>query len=180
MSKQSNSFLTHPLAHFIHTVKFMISMLKSCLKPLIVGALIMSLTGCIIFPLKKDDPQQALYWCPPLHNCASTEAVTFVHSIQPFELNMPIDQAWPLIRESVETLPGASIKHEHQGYIYAKTYTRVFHFLDYFEVLYMAEENRLNVRSSSLLGITDFFTNYFRTEAFRESLEEKGVIKIDE
>ena len=90
---------------------------------------------------------------------------------------MPIDQAWPLIRESVASLQGANIEHEYQGYIYAKTYTRVFHFLDYFEVLYVADENRLNVRSSSLLGITDFFANYFRTEGFREELEDKGVIK---
>ncbi|MEH6343846.1 MAG: DUF1499 domain-containing protein [Bermanella sp.] len=136
-----------------------------------------SLTACIIFPLKKSDPDQGLWWCPPLPNCASTEAVTFVHSIQPFELNMPIDQAWPLIHKTVLSLQGASIEHEYQGYIYAKTYTRVFHFLDYFEVLYMADENRLNVRSSSLLGITDFLANYFRTEEFREKLELAGVIK---
>jgi len=90
---------------------------------------------------------------------------------------MPIHEAWPLIRESVEALQGANIKYEYQGYIYARTYTRVFHFLDYIEVLYVAEEDRLNVRSSSLLGVTDFFTNYFRTENLREALEKKGVIK---
>jgi len=150
---------------------------QACFKMLSIIGLVGTLSGCLIFPLKESDPNQGLWWCPPLPNCASTEALTFVHSIQPFELIMPYDKAWPLIQESVTSLQGASIEHEYPGYIYAKTYTRVFHFLDYFEVLYITQENRLNVRSSSLLGITDFFANYFRTEDFRESLKEKGVIK---
>jgi len=89
---------------------------------------------------------------------------------------MPLGQAWPLIRETVNSLQGTTIEHEYPGYIYAKSHTRVFHFLDYFEVLLVPEQNRLNVRSSSLLGITDFFANYIRTENFRQSLEEQGVI----
>ena len=152
---------------------------KSFLKALFLIGFTSVLSGCLIFPLKQSDPVQALWWCPPLPNCASTEAVTFVHSIQPFELIMPYEQAWPLIRESVASLQGANIEHEYPGYIYAKTHTKVFHFLDYFEVLYVAQENRLNVRSSSLLGITDFFANYFRSEDFRTSLEEKGVISVN-
>jgi len=130
----------------------------------------------MVFPLEEKEEDRSLYWCPPLHNCASTEAVTFVHSIQPFELKMPLDDAWPLIRETVENLPGTSIEYEYQGYIYAKSYSTVFHFLDYFEVLAVPEDNLLVVRSSSLIAITDFFVNYLRTEQFREELEEKGVL----
>ena len=81
------------------------------------------------------------------------------------------------MREAVESLPGATIEYEYNGYILAKSYSAVFHFLDYFEVLAVPEENRLNVRSSSLTAITDLFVNYFRTESFREALEGKGVIK---
>ena len=150
---------------------------KSFLKALALTISTCILSGCLIFPLKQSDPNQALWWCPPLPNCASTESLTFVHSIQPYELIMPYEEAWPLIRESVISLQGADIEHEYPGYIYAKTYTKVFQFLDYFEVLYLAQENRLNVRSSSLLGITDFFANYVRSEDFRASLVEKGVIK---
>ncbi len=146
------------------------------IKKMILLVLISQLSACIIFPLKQTDQDRSLRWCPPLPNCASTEAVTFVHSIQPFELKMPMDQAWPLIRESVSQLSGTTIEHEYTGYIYAKTYSPVFHFLDYFEVLMVPHENRLNIRSSSLLGISDFLANYFRTENFRESLEVKGVI----
>jgi len=132
----------------------------------------------MVFPLEEKEQDRSLYWCPPLHNCASTEAVTFVHSIQPFELQMSLDEAWPLIQETVANLPGTSIEHEYEGYIYAKSYSTVFHFLDYFEVLAIPEDNLLIVRSSSLIAITDFFVNYFRTEQFREELEEKGVLVI--
>lgn len=138
---------------------------------------ILSLSGCMVFPLEEADTDRSLYWCPPLHNCASTEAGTFVHSIQPFELEMPLDEAWPHVRDAVENLPGTTIEYEYNGYIFAKSYSAVFHFLDYFEVLAVPEENRLNVRSSSLTAITDLFVNYFRTESFREALEGKGVIK---
>ena len=150
------------------------------LKLLSLGVLCISLSGCLIFPLKQDDSDRSLNWCLPRHTCASTEAVTFVHSIQPFQLAMPVKQAWPHIREAVLGLDNASIEHEYDGYIYAKTYTPVFHFLDYFEVLYVESENRLNVRSSSFLGLTDLFTNYFRTQTFREQLEEKGVLLIQD
>lgn len=139
---------------------------------------ILPFTGCMVFPLEEKEPDRSLYWCAPLHNCASTEAETFVHSIQPFELIMPLDEAWPLIEDAVNNLPGTTIEYQYKGYIYAKSYSTVFHFLDYFEVLSVPEENLLIVRSSSLIAITDFFVNYFRTEQFREELEEKGVLAI--
>ena len=136
------------------------------------------LQGCVVFPLEKASIDRSLYWCPPLLNCASTEAETFFHSIQSFELSMPLDEAWPLIRLSIVELAHTSIEHEYPGYIYAKSYTPVFHFLDYFEVLAVPKENRLNVRSSSLLGLTDLFTNYRRTELFRELLIDKDILKL--
>lgn len=141
---------------------------------------ILPFTGCMVFPLDEKEEDRSLYWCPPLHNCASTDAVTFVHSIQPFELKMPLDEAWPLIQEAVADLPGTTIEYQYKGYIYAKSYSTVFHFLDYFEVLAIPEKNELIVRSSSLIALTDLFVNYFRTETFREALEEKGVLVINE
>lgn len=142
--------------------------------------LLTGLSGCLILPQKEPEPDQSLYWCPPLPNCASTEAITFVHSIRPYKLKMPMKEAWPLVQQSVKEMPRTTIEFEREGYIYAKTHSAVFHFVDYFEVLAVPEENRLQVRSSSLLGIWDVFVNYFRTEDFRDRLENKGVIEISE
>ena len=149
----------------------------SIIKKALAAIALLSLYGCVVSPLEEQSTDRSLYWCPPLHNCASTEASTFVHSIQPFELLMPLDEAWPHVREAVSHLKGTEIEIEYEGYIFAKSHSTVFHFLDYFEVLALPEENRLNVRSSSLTAITDFFVNYMRTQDFREELEEKGVIK---
>lgn len=137
----------------------------------------LSLVGCVVFPLKQSDTDRSLYWCPPLLNCASTEAVTWFHSIEPFKLNMDYEQAWPLIRESIANLKGTTIETEYEGYLYAKSRSEVVGFVDYVEVLHVPAENQLNVRSSSLLGLWDVGVNNARTDAFRSSLKEKGVIK---
>jgi uncharacterized protein (DUF1499 family) len=150
--------------------------LNLCFKSLFLSLLLVSLNACMIFPLEVETTDRSLNWCPPLHNCASTEASTFVHSIQPFKLKQPLEKAWPTILQAVESLPGTQIEHQYLGYIYAKSYSDFFKFVDYIEVLAIPGENRLNVRSSSLLGLTDMFVNYYRTELLREDLEEKGVI----
>jgi len=150
---------------------------KKIIFRIMLGSLLLSrLSGCVVFPLEETDTTRSLYWCPPLHNCASTEATTFVHSIPPFELSIPLEKAWPIIQDAIASLPSTQIKHQYTGYIYAKSYSDLFKFVDYVEVLAIPEEKRLNVRSSSLLGLTDMFVNYLRTERLRAILEEKGVI----
>ncbi len=134
------------------------------------------LSGCAISPLSETDPDRDLNWCPPLLNCVSTEADTFLHSIDQFQLIKPIDEAWPDIVAAVAALPRTEIKHQYQGYLYAKSYSSVFQFIDYVEVLYVDEDQTLSVRSSSMLGLLDFFVNYFRTETLRDSLQANGVI----
>ncbi len=135
-----------------------------------------SLTGCAVSPLDQHDPERSLNWCPPLPNCVSTEASTFIHKIDHFPLTLPFEEAWPLVIESIEQLPNTEIAHQYPGYIYAKSYSKVFHFVDYLEVLHRADTQTLSVRSGSLLGISDLFVNYFRTEALRDSLIKKKVI----
>ena len=147
-----------------------------CFKSLFISLLLASLNACMVFPLDESNTDRSLNWCPPLHNCASTEASTFIHSIQPFNLKLPLEKAWPIILHTVDNLPGTKIEHQYFGYIYAKSYSDFFKFVDYIEILAVPNENRLNVRSSSLLGLTDMFVNYYRTELLREVLENKGVI----
>lgn len=135
-----------------------------------------ALTGCAVSPLDQNDPDRSLYWCPPLPNCVSTDASTFIHKIDHFPLDLPFEDAWPLVIESIEQLPNTEIAHQYPGYIYAKSYSKVFHFVDYLEVLHRADTQTLSVRSGSLLGISDLFVNYFRTETLRDTLIEKKVI----
>lgn len=148
-----------------------------------VFPLLFSLTfvTCIIVPpVKKTDPDPGLYWCPPLPNCASTESlVPFLHKTDSFDLRLPVGEAWPVILETVGELPRTEITVQWQGYLHAKSHSLVFHFIDYFEVLAQPEENKLAVRSSAMLGITDFWVNYRRVHTFRDMLIRKGVIQKD-
>jgi uncharacterized protein (DUF1499 family) len=134
------------------------------------------LSGCLVLPLKQEDQDRSLYWCAPLLNCASTEAATFVHKIDSFKLSMDYDQAWPIIKDSVSSLDRTNIEVEYDGYLYAKSHSPTMKFVDYFEVLYVAKTNSLNVRSSSLLGIWDMGVNRSRTEALRAMLVNGVVI----
>lgn len=131
----------------------------------------------MVSPLKETDLDRSLLWCPPLPNCVSTEGATFIHNVESFELKVSLDEAWGLIKVSVSNLTGAKVEHEYHGYIYAKVYSKFFNFIDYFEVLAIPEENRLSIRSSSMLGITDFSVNRYRVEQFRSDLVKQGIIK---
>lgn len=88
-----------------------------------------------------------------------------------------MDEAWPIVLATVKEMERTDVSTQWDGYLYAKAYSRVFHFLDFLEVLAVPEENRLAVRSSSMLGITDFWVNYRRVERLREALVKKGVIE---
>ncbi|MFT6260774.1 MAG: hypothetical protein ACJAYK_001200 [Crocinitomicaceae bacterium] len=151
--------------------------MKSIIKVTIAMVAATLLSGCLVLPLKQVDEDRSLYWCPPLLNCASTEASTFVHKIDSFELTMEYDQAWPIIKDSVRKLDRTNIQVEYHGYLYAKSHSSTMKFVDYFEVLYVSETKSLNVRSSSLLGIWDMGVNRSRTESLRIMLIKGGAIK---
>ena len=140
--------------------------------------LMFTLSACIWIPARDPDSERGLYWCPPLPNCASTESlIPYLHGTGPFILKMPLEEAWPIIKETVEEMERTEVATEWDGYLYAKAYSRVFHFLDFLEVLAIPEEGRLSVRSSSMLGITDFWVNYRRVDRLRSALIKKGVIE---
>jgi uncharacterized protein (DUF1499 family) len=155
-------------------------MMNSLLKITITVLTICLLSGCLVLPLKQSDEDRSLYWCPPLLNCVSTEAVTPVHHIKPFVLAVSFDKAWPVIKDSVSKLDRTSIKVEYDGYLYAKSHSPVMEFVDYLEVLYIAKSHSLNVRSSSLLGIWDVGINKNRTELLRKLLIKNGIVKDNE
>ncbi len=140
-----------------------------------------TLSACsVTTPIAPDTPAPKLHDCPPTPNCSSTEAMSSVHQIKPFVLKVPINQAWTTISQVVSDMPRTEIKVERPGYLYAKSYSKIFHFVDYLEVLSVPEENRLAVRSSSMLGISDLGVNAKRTAALRRQLEQRNIIQISD
>lgn len=153
---------------------------------LLTVALGLGIQGCVTTPpLEPDEGKLALIECPPLPNCVSTQAEEgSMHAIPAFTLAEPLDEAWPGIREAVAELPNTTIVKEDPSrhYFYAKAYSDLLGFVDYFEVLAKPQPvpesgaERLAVRSAAMLGISDMGVNRARTERFREALRAEGII----
>jgi uncharacterized protein (DUF1499 family) len=164
-SKKQQIFNIHETALMTYFIK---------LAPLL---LLTGLTSCIVTPLPQDIEEPHLRNCSPLPNCVSTEASTDQHRIRAFNLSMPFTSAWPIIINSISQLDRTNIIKQYDGYLYAKSYSDIIGFVDYLEVLYIPHQQRISVRSSSLLGISDLGVNAKRTALLRKLLKEKGVIQ---
>ena len=110
-------------------------------------------------------------------NCSSSNASVFYNYVEPFELAMSKEEAWPLVREAVLEIPRTVIDEEDDHYLHAKTSSMVFRFVDNLELLYQPDEHLIEVRSSSVLGLYDLSANRRRVEALRTALIAKGVVK---
>lgn len=139
--------------------------------------ILLQLNACVVSPLQQGHRKQQLNGCPPLPNCVSTEASSFMHRIESFELKVAMPDAWPIVKQTVSELPRVTIQHEYPGYIYAKSHSKIFKFIDYLEVLAVPNQQHLMVRSSSMLGISDLGVNKKRTEALRARLKANDIIE---
>jgi len=133
--------------------------------------------GCAITrPLSPHSDIWQLSPCPPTPNCVSTEASKESQRIESFELAKDIDTVWPQIVGVVDELSRSNIQQHRTGYLYSKHYSSVWKFVDYLEILYVAEEHRLMVRSSSRFGLSDFGVNRKRVKKLRQALVRLKVI----
>jgi len=101
----------------------------------------------------------------------------FFNKTSPFELAMPEDQAWRIIKDTIENMPRTVIVEEQPGYIHAKCTSLVFRFVDNLELLLNQDTNIITVRSSSTFALFDFEVNYLRIDNLRKTLQEKGAIR---
>ena len=136
------------------------------------------LSGCVGKTLEHTtDNRLEIGSCVSLPNCVSSNASVFYNYVEPFELAMSKEEAWPLVREAVLEIPRTVIDEEDDHYLHAKTSSMIFHFVDNLELLYQADEHLIEVRSSSVLGLYDLSANRRRVEALRTALIAKGVVK---
>ncbi len=135
------------------------------------------LSGCVVFPKQNVNDATQLSGCLPFPNCVSSESGSPIHRFEPMTLAMPIAQAWPEIIITVTDLPNTNITHQEGYYLYAKSYSELFRFVDFVEVLADPATGVLHVRSSSLLGLSDLGVNRHRVEQLHENLIARGVVR---
>jgi uncharacterized protein (DUF1499 family) len=135
------------------------------------------LTGCIVLPKQDLTADSELSRCLPFPNCVSTQSKNWVHHIDAIALKGKPSESWPEIIAAVNALPNTQIESQREYYLYAKARSNFFKFVDYFEVLLVEDSNTLQVRSSSMLGLSDLGVNRKRAEQFREDLEQRGIVE---
>jgi len=145
-------------------------------KPLFLLASTVILFGCsnadtdnVSFPDRSMQP------CREKPNCVSTVDKREEYHLADFVLSEAGLNNWQFITQQALSLPGASLGYQSDDYIRVECRSRVFKFVDDFEV--RRQGKQLMVRSESRVGYSDFGVNRKRAELFRSKLSEAGYIK---
>ncbi|PSW19588.1 DUF1499 domain-containing protein [Photobacterium sanctipauli] len=116
--------------------------------------------------------------CGEKPNCVSTLDTREDHYLAPYELTQSNSTSWDKIKQLALTLPGVALAEEKEGYFRLESTSKVFKFVDDFEVKLL--EQQLEVRSESRVGYSDFGVNRERAEQFRQRLEQADYIQKSE
>lgn len=115
--------------------------------------------------------------CPSRPNCVSSLAADAGHRVEPFALRVPMERAWPQLRDAVASLPRTRIVESGDGYLRAEATSRLFRFVDDLEVLRVPGSARIDVRSASRVGYSDVGVNRARVESLRAALRDAGLVE---
>ena len=119
----------------------------------------------------------ALSPCPASRNCVASDATDRAHRVPPFELAIAPDEAWPLVRSAVASMPRTAVAAEAPDYLRAECTSAVFRFVDDLELQLRASEGVVAVRSASRLGADDLGVNRARVEKLRALLVASGAVR---
>lgn len=117
--------------------------------------------------------------CPSKPNCVSSQSRHAEHAVQPF-IGVSRDD-WQGLKQQVAKLPRLKIVSSNSRYLHAVQRSKLVGFKDDIELLYHAEEQRVDIRSASRLGHYDFGVNRQRVyelhRKFKRYLESTSPLK---
>lgn len=119
--------------------------------------------------------ERSLEPCGEKPNCVSTIDSRSDFNLSVFRLNRQGQANWEAIQHIALSLPGASLGQQSEHYIRVECRSKVFGFVDDFEVRLDGEE--LIVRSESRTGYSDFGVNRERADLFRGRLADAEYLK---
>lgn len=133
------------------------------------------ITGCSNSESATSLPDHTSELCGEKPNCVSTQDPRTDFHLAPFKLNQQGQANWEQIQALALSLPGASLGQQQQQYLRVECRSKVFRFVDDFELRLDGET--LIVRSESRVGYSDFGVNRERAEVFRSKLQAAGYLK---
>jgi uncharacterized protein (DUF1499 family) len=111
-----------------------------------------------------------LMGCPGPDNCVSSEAENPDRRIAPLAASGPVGEVMARLARVVESMEGGRVAEVRGNYLRAVFTSRLWRFKDDLECLYDQKAGRIEVRSASRVGYSDFGVNRKRVERLRESL----------
>lgn len=133
---------------------------------LATAAIILSLSGCTSAP-EKPTTMSTLPDCGWLPNCVKTG----IDNASAAPLTASRDQ-WQALKLWLAQQPLWTITIDDGDFMQLTTTTPTLGFTDDVQLLFSPEQQLIQVRSSSRLGISDMETNARRVEALRKQLSD--------
>lgn len=97
--------------------------------------------------------------------------------VAPFEITVGPETAWATLHEVLLGWPRLEIVAESDTALHAVERSMLLRFRDDLELRLHASGGRIEVRSASRVGRSDFGVNRRRVERLRQALIERGVVR---
>ena len=115
---------------------------------------------------------QKLRKCPGTPNCVNSSYPNTDEHIAPIAFQGQASEAIAKLQRIVGSMKRAKIATATDRYLHIEFTSFLFRFVDDLEILVDATESRLEVRSASRVGRSDFGVNRKRVEKMRQLFEE--------
>jgi uncharacterized protein (DUF1499 family) len=112
-----------------------------------------------------------LMGCPGPDNCVSSEAESPDRRVPPLDADGPVEEVMARLARAIGAMEGGKVAEVRGNYLWAVFTSRFWRFKDDLECLYDPRAGRVEIRSASRVGYSDFGVNRKRVERLREMLD---------
>ena len=109
--------------------------------------------------------------CPASPNCVNSEAQKPQHKIAPLTIDAPSTEKMNTLFQVISSMPLTTLQKRENNYLWFSVKTPFMRFTDDLEV-FLDHQGKVQVRSASRLGHSDFNANRNRVEQLRTKLLE--------
>jgi uncharacterized protein (DUF1499 family) len=124
------------------------------------------LTGCSSSPIKPQAPD-VLPECGWLPNCINTQSGQGIQASEPIRANA---QQWQKLKAWIARQEDWEFTVDDTNFVHAVVKTPALGFRDDVQLLFLPNEQLIQVRSSSRVGLSDLGTNARRVETLRDQV----------
>jgi uncharacterized protein (DUF1499 family) len=129
-------------------------------------AAVLLLAGCSSSPDKPQAPD-VLPACGWLPNCINTQSGRGIQASEPISANL---EQWQKLKAWIALQDDWEIRLDESYFVHAVVKTPTLGFRDDVQLLFLPDEQLIQVRSSSRVGLSDLGTNARRIETLRDQL----------